>query len=404
MRGAIPARALSAGGRGGWRAPSLGAEGVKLTATIVAALGASYVLLCLRSLADGGGLYGYSDFHALWVSGSLADRGAALTNYDPAALHAAQVAAGMSPHHDNPFPYPPTLLMGLAPLGALSLPVAFWVFMVASAAAYLAAMTLGRLGDWRWWAAALVAPASGVVIAAGQTGFLTGALALGGLRLVAKRPIVAGVLFGLLGFKPQLGVLIPVALVAAGAWRTIFSAALTFALGVAATSLAFGGEVWPAWVREMLHYARSFDVVLGLMPTVYAEARLAGAPDAPALLLQAVAALAVAVAVWRAARGGLDERAVALVLVGTFLATPHAFNYDMPMMTAAIAAFVIARSEARRPLEVVEAAVVVVAFMLPFLLLHFRAAAALAAAPALACLFATLAAPGAWRAEREAQS
>ena len=91
------------------------------------------------------------------------------------------------------------------------------------------------------------------------------------------------------------------------------------------------------------------------MPTVYAGALSAGAPKALAPGLQGVAALIVVRSVWRAFRGRrIDERAAALALIGTFLATPHAFNYDMPMTSAAIVAFFVARRDAGREVSLGE--------------------------------------------------
>jgi len=368
-----------------------------LVITILAALGSTYVVMCVKTLVAGEGMYGFADFHALWVSGVLAHDGRPLVNYDEAALHAEQVARGIDAHHYNPFPYPPTLLMLLAPLGGLSLPWAFMAFMGGSAALYLAAMTWGRARDWRWWAGALAAPAGGIALVSGQSGFLSGALAVGGLRLATRRPVLAGVLFGLLAFKPQLGLLIPVVLAAAGLWRVVVSAAATVLACVALSSLAFGWETWPAWVHQMAAYAGGYDVALHLMPTIFAGARQVGAPEWAAVSVQAVATLIVAVVVWRAARGGLTEQAAALTLVGTFLATPHALNYDMPMMTAAIVGFVVARSDANQPMRLGETLVAALAFLWPFAILALHAKLACLYWAPVALLFALLARPDAWR-------
>ncbi len=56
-------------------------------------------------------------------------------------------------------------------------------------------------------------------------------------RLVCARPAagLAGVLFGLLAYKPQFGLLIPLVLAATGRWRTFAAAAATIALLVLAT-------------------------------------------------------------------------------------------------------------------------------------------------------------------------
>ena len=59
------------------------------------------------------------------------------------------------------------------------------------------------------------------VILAGQNTFLSLALFYGGMRLVDRAPAIAGILLGLLAYKPQLFLLIPVALLAARRWRVL---------------------------------------------------------------------------------------------------------------------------------------------------------------------------------------
>ena len=72
----------------------------------------------------------------------------------------------------------------------------------------------------------------------GQNGFFTAALLIAGLVNLDRRPVLSGVLFGILTIKPQLGLLLPLMLVVSGRWRTIVSAATTTAALVAATVMA----------------------------------------------------------------------------------------------------------------------------------------------------------------------
>src|SRR5947209_4071280 len=112
-----------------------------------------------------------------------------------------------------------------------------YVFMVPAFAAYVLAMYAGRWREWWWGLGACIAPATGITLISGQTGFLSGALMVGGLRLLPTRPALAGVLFGLLTYKPQLGVLVPVALVAMSGGRAIVAALATFAALAVASGL-----------------------------------------------------------------------------------------------------------------------------------------------------------------------
>lgn len=99
--------------------------------------------------------------------------------------------------------------------------------------------------------AALAFPAAFWNAGCGQNGFLSAALIAGGLAALERRPVLAGVLFGLMTYKPHLGLMIPLALMAGGCWRALWAAALT-ALGVAAASLlAFGPEAWFAFAQSV---------------------------------------------------------------------------------------------------------------------------------------------------------
>jgi hypothetical protein len=345
---------------------------LNLTIVFLTAAFAAGLFISLELLVSGNQAHHFGDFYALWSSGELARSGAPALNYDADALHLHQVALGMNPDQYNPFPYPPTFLLLLAPLGCLSLGAAFTLFMVPTFALYLLAMTGGRFRDWRWAVAACLAPASTVVWMSGQSGFLSGALMIGGLRLAPNRPILAGVLFGLLAYKPQLDVLLPIALVSARCWRAIAAAAATAAICALASSVAFGWEIWPAWFASIVEYAGRFHPVIHFMPTLYANALMLGMSARTALIAQMFVAAPVAVLIWRAFRDGFTPRACALIIVGTFLATPHAFNYDMPMLTAAIFWYFDERYRATRGVTLAEALILTVALILPFAMVTLR--------------------------------
>ncbi len=342
-----------------------------LVLAAAAAVFATCLALSLRIVASGSDGYRFGDFYALWCSAVLAHDGTAATNYDADALHRSQVALGMHPGGYNPFPYSPTLLLLLAPLGALGLAAAYATWMSATLAAYLWAVAGGRK-DWRRLIAALIAPATSVTLLSGQSGFLSGALMLGGLRLAKTRPIVAGLLFGLLAYKPQLALLAPVALIAAGWQRVLWAAAGTAILCAAISSAAFGADVWTAWFDSLASYSERYHPLTALMPTIAANTRLLGAPSPLALVIQACVAAPVAVVVWRAFRRGPSPQAGALLVIGTFLATPHAFNYDMPMTAAVISWMLTERLDTRRSLSVLEAVVFSSALALPIAMLAAR--------------------------------
>ena len=92
-----------------------------------------------------------------------------------------------------------------------------------------------------WLLLALAFPAVLVNIGHGQNGFLTAALLGGALVMLDRRPLLAGILFGLLAYKPQFGLMIPLVL---GGERPLAHVspppAATVALLAVATTIAFG--------------------------------------------------------------------------------------------------------------------------------------------------------------------
>ena len=146
----------------------------------------------------------------------------------------------------------------------------------------------------------------------GQNGFLSAALLGGALACLDRRPILAGVFIGLLAYKPQLGLMIPVAFLAGGRWRVVIVAVLTVAGLVLLAGLVFGPEVWRAFLGST-GYSRSAlleggDVAWHKFQTVYAAVRMWGGSLGLAYAVQAVTTLVTAIALarlWRS-RAGLS--------------------------------------------------------------------------------------------------
>ncbi|HET9018330.1 MAG TPA: glycosyltransferase family 87 protein, partial [Acetobacteraceae bacterium] len=234
--------------------------------------------------------------------------------------------------------YPPTTLLFLWPAGALPSSIAYVLFMAGSLAACAMAMFAGGRV---FRVSAMLVPALTAFMGnllVGQTGFLSAALFVGGLRLAQPRPVLGGVLIGLLTCKPQIGLLLPLALAAAGAWRCMIAAIATTATLSLAASLAFGWSIWGAWLQSLPHYAELFDHelhTLWLQPTVTAFLRSLAAPGWTVDLAQGAAAALALGLVWRLCRHGLTPRAILGVAAATFLATPHAFLYDTVLLAGA---------------------------------------------------------------------
>jgi hypothetical protein len=281
----------------------------------------------------------FGDSIALWTWARFLVEHPATAMYDPSILHAGQAAAGLEPSQYYPFAYPPSFLLVLWPMGLLPSGAAYGALLVLSLPLYLWA-TVGKRWRSPMTLAALIVPTTAISIVAGQTGFLASALLIGGLRLAGRRPILAGLLLGLLTYKPQIGLLVPVALVSAKLWRCAASACATFLLLSAVTSAAFGPGIWIAWFAAIPGFSSQVAAeggrILHLMPTVMSTLLQIGASPTAARLAQGAATIAVMGVVWASFRAGPTRLAAATLLVGTLLATPYAFLYDMPIVATAV--------------------------------------------------------------------
>ncbi|MGI3776595.1 MAG: glycosyltransferase family 87 protein [Janthinobacterium lividum] len=318
----------------------------------------------------------FGDFFALWSYARLVFLHPAARLYDPAWLHQAQVAIGMLPDVQAPFPYPPTFLLLVWPIGLLSFWGAYLAWVGGTFCLYLLAVCAGARGKVATVAVLVLAPTTAACVASGQSGFLLAALLVGGVRLLGRRPVLAGVLFGVLTYKPQFGLLVPVALVAAGQWRCVAAACVATAALLALDTAVFGAAAWGAWLGSLPGYAALFDAATAgnrVLPTVLNNALGLGLSRDAARGVQAVAALLAAVAVWASWRRP-GPFAAPVLLAATCLATPHAFLYDLPMLSAAAVLFVRERLKSAGAVPVGEAAGVVAVLMMPVPVVVFASA------------------------------
>lgn len=244
----------------------------------------------------------------------------------------------------RPFMYPPPWLLLILPLALPGVATGYGLFMAGTGA--LATVLVGRANFWIWMAA-LTSPAALWTMIAGQNAFLNVGLFYGGMRLLDRSPTVAGILLGLLSYKPQLFVLIPVALLAARRWRAL-SWTIGTAAGMALASLLVFG---PAFWIQFLEMARESSApqftelmyrhVATFMTTLQAAGRLLGVPPALATIAHLAGALAALVTVWRTFRNHpLGDETTAVLAAGTLLVSPYLINYDLLlMMPAALMVF-----------------------------------------------------------------
>ncbi len=285
------------------------------------------------------------DFSDLWAAGRLAGQNAFDVLYDSARLTAFlrdTFGSGM-PGQIWPYP-PPTLLLAVlvaqAPL--------FWGFILYTAAGLTALGCAIRRGIASWSVCGLVlfSPAMAENALAGQNGALIAAALVGGLLCIETRPRLAGMLLGLLIFKPQLGLVVPVCLIAGRHWQAVLPALLTAAAIGLASLLVFGPDVWVDYVLHARPQIASYLEApwtgtdsQRMFVSIFMAMRALGADLALAYAVQTVTALMAAGLVWKTWRrqAGSPGSRVALTLIAAVVASPWVHGYDMPAVAVAIA-------------------------------------------------------------------
>jgi arabinofuranan 3-O-arabinosyltransferase len=344
--GAIVSFAASEASNGVARAPATAGD----RRLVVIGLGIAMGYLCALAamfvrhqwMIDAAGRPMPTDFMEIWSAGRLALHGAALSAYDGRLQHAAEAAAiGHDFQGFYSWSYPPGFLFAAAAAASLPYALAFavWIagglalhgFSIAAITRRPAAMVLAFASPWAL-ACALV----------GQNGFITAGLIGLVLSTMEKRPVLSGLLLGLLTYKPQFGLLFPLVLLLSGRWK-VFAFAAISALGLLALSaVVFGAGTLAAFLHGLPEASQTLvtngAAGWGKLQSLYGLARCLGGSDLVGWtvqgLMSAACALGVAV-VWRS-QAPFALKAAALA-VATVLVTPYVFAYDLPVLAVPVA-------------------------------------------------------------------
>ena len=321
---------------------------VSLLLAFVAMVATTKDLITAQGVPLGG------DFKVFYAVGSLVSSGEADALFDLAAISdAQQQAIG----HDSlevfhPWPYPPYVAVLLAPLALLPYLPAYLVFTgLMGTALWFAVTFLGQIRPW-------IAEHRGSVfciaissypllksVPGGQNTSLTLMLICGALAMtVGRREIGAGLLIGLLLFKPHFAAPLMAMLAISRRWTALAtSAAVGIVYGLLAV-LVFGWD-WPGrWLESLAAYRAVEAGANG--PTLVSFLGVCeywlGAAQPAAFWLAVFPSLAVIGLVcalfWRAR--GDQEKTIAAWGVGAaalILVSPHTQFYDVGLLCLPLA-------------------------------------------------------------------
>jgi hypothetical protein len=152
----------------------------------------------------------------------------------------------------------------------------------------------------------------------------------------------------------------------------MLAAALTVIAVILGTSAAFGWNIWLIWLRALPAHTQLYNLDVArhdlLSPTVTANLQMLGAPEWLISSVQVTAAICGAVIVWWSFRRLSREAAVLALCAATFLATPHALLYDLPMLGGAIVLYRAKHPQTVDALTVGKKIMLLAGLWLPFLL------------------------------------
>jgi arabinofuranan 3-O-arabinosyltransferase len=290
---------------------------------------------------DGMPVYHDFTYHYAGAMQVLRDDVASL--YDPREfLRLQEAVVGPGQARFTIWPYPPTFLLILMPFAMLPYVAAFLTWEIVSLVAFVAVVYF-IVRRPAAIALALASPFTAWNFLAGQSGFLTGALLGASLLLLERRPMLAGAFIGCLSYKPQFGVLFPIALIAANQWRAVASAAAAIVAWAGVSIVALGTRPWAMFPRELAMQAgvnllAEPDTQWGYLQTVYGLVRHFNGAAGLAWLVQGVTAFAVAAIVWIVWRSRVHYALKAATLsAAVFIATPYTLAYDLAGIAVPIA-------------------------------------------------------------------
>lgn len=275
-----------------------------------------------------------ADFRVFWTAARVPARDV----YNVETLTAVQnlPAEEAKP---RPFISPPSLLVPLAPFGALDFWPAFALWtLLAIAALFLAAR---RILDPPALLLLALAPAVHFALGPGQVTLFVGAAMLGAMALLPRRPLAAGALLAIAALiKPQAVMLVPIALAAGAHWRALASAGLTGTAAGLACLAVQGPQLWRDWLSALAGFPDLLQRLgyLDRSLSPYATALDLGLTG-PAVTIVVVAGVILGIAIcWRVFRATENPALRAgAVSCAYLLCTPYAMVYEAAMLVPAAA-------------------------------------------------------------------
>jgi hypothetical protein len=282
------------------------------------------------------------DFAIFWSAARVAMAHGAASVFSPHWMLPTEAALGLDSY--SIWPYPPTFLLAVLPLGRLPFGIALTLYSLLGMLVYSAVLTpYFRRLDRAYLPVVLAFPGIAIAIGIGQNSLFTVAAAGAALAMIEIEAGLAGVCIALLAIKPQFGVLFPVALVCGRHWK-VFGVGALSTLAFAGISVAvLGPDAWHAFATFLpqfnaLGVEHGGSMMWPGMATTFALARSAGLSVNASYLLHGLVAVpaALAMAFLWARRARFELRAASLI-IATLLMQPYVMFYDLAWLILPLA-------------------------------------------------------------------
>ncbi|MHB9072584.1 MAG: glycosyltransferase family 87 protein [Desulfobaccales bacterium] len=244
------------------------------------------------------------------------------------------------PGLNTPWFYPPIFLLMVSPLALLPYYASLATWLSLTLGGYLVVVRRIAPHPMTIWLA-LAFPGALMNLNYGQNGLFSAALFGGGLLLLEEYPFLAGMVFGVLVYKPNFFILIPLALIAGRYWRTLGATIISGGVLALASGLILGWETWAAFwhIRNVPMQALEQGIAsLGKMPTIFAATLMAGGGLTAAYCLQGVVmAVSAGAVIWAWFHRVDMAIRVSVLTLGSLLFTPYGSEYELVRLAIPLA-------------------------------------------------------------------
>ena len=273
------------------------------------------------------------DFAVFWGAAKLALEGDAIGAFDRDTLYAAMAFPPEYVWPKHYWRYPPTWHMMIAPLGALPFSAAWAVFNLVSLVLFIRALAPFANALPGKLSLILAAPTVLFGLLTANNGLMLCAVLVFALRALHRGDErAAGLILAILSVKPQIGILVPVALACAGYWRAILWG-LIGSLGLAALATGvFGIAYWEQFFATLVGTPGKLTDSGGVYGTLTTWFGFLRSLEMPGTViaggsLVALTGGAVAIGVLWAGRAPFAAK-MGVLLIAVPVATPYAHYYE----------------------------------------------------------------------------